>query len=491
MKKWIYGLIPIFLIISSFSLSAMISLNQATHYGLEVTGTANVTQGVVAARFVGNGSRLTGVLVSTAGMLEAALVTGSITSAKILDGTILAGDMATGSVTSRIILDGTILAADINTSAVTSTKILDRTILSGDIATGAVTTTEILNGTITNEDVSTGSFPTITGVGLLGKLQVTAKITGNITGTCDGLAGSVAASNITGTTLPAAIVGSSLTSVGNITNLSVTGSIKALNSDFCLSSNTIDGSDSSAISMCGGGGFGAGNSRGASIKLYGNENASAGLFQFLPGNVNGGTIRFYTGSGSLLSVFGLATDKSDTRATFSGALYGVGYKGSGSITISGNVSAATASFSKSVFGEYVVTYNLSLTQIALTSAYVTVNAPMTVGTDIALRNITQGSGYFTVNSSGGAGEYEIRIFGNIDKLTDGDDIEGGVSINGADPKENCEFRMDGALSGYNAVQSVKTLLLAVGDRIAFKLKNVTASRNIIPKSFTFSVRKPY
>lgn len=50
-------------------------------------------------------------------------------------------------------------------------------------------------------------------------------LTGNVTGNVSGTAGSVAAANITGTTLAATVVTSSLTSVGTLTNLSVTNTI--------------------------------------------------------------------------------------------------------------------------------------------------------------------------------------------------------------------------------------------------------------------------
>jgi hypothetical protein len=59
----------------------------------------------------------------------------AVTTAKILDGTILAADIAADAVTTAKIFDGTILAADIAADAVTTAKILDGTILAADIAT--------------------------------------------------------------------------------------------------------------------------------------------------------------------------------------------------------------------------------------------------------------------------------------------------------------------------------------------------------------------
>ena len=97
------------------------------------------------------------------------IATGAVTTAEILDETILAGDISTGAVTTAEILDETILAEDISTGAVTTSEILDETvstndilnesILAADIATGAVTTSEILNGTIADEDLNKPNIP--------------------------------------------------------------------------------------------------------------------------------------------------------------------------------------------------------------------------------------------------------------------------------------------------------------------------------------------
>jgi hypothetical protein len=71
---------------------------------------------------------------------------GSITSAKIADGTIVAGDIADGAVTSAKIADGTIVAGDIADGAVTSAKIADGTIVSGDIADGTIQAADLAAG---------------------------------------------------------------------------------------------------------------------------------------------------------------------------------------------------------------------------------------------------------------------------------------------------------------------------------------------------------
>ena len=91
------------------------------------------------------------------GQLAAAgIADGAVTSAKILDGTIVAGDIADGAITSAKILDGTIVDADVNASAaialsklatgalptsitVASANLVDLTIDTADINAGAVT----------------------------------------------------------------------------------------------------------------------------------------------------------------------------------------------------------------------------------------------------------------------------------------------------------------------------------------------------------------
>ncbi len=87
--------------------------------------------------------------VATAGIADSA-----VTSAKIADGTIVAGDIADGAITSAKILDGTIATGDLADSAVTSAKIADGTIVEGDLADGAVTSAKIADGTIVDGDIN-------------------------------------------------------------------------------------------------------------------------------------------------------------------------------------------------------------------------------------------------------------------------------------------------------------------------------------------------
>ncbi len=80
----------------------------------------------------------------------------AITTAKILNETILAEDIGTGSVESSEILDETILAEDIKTGAVTSEEILDATILNEDIADATIDLTTKVTGIMPTANGGTG-----------------------------------------------------------------------------------------------------------------------------------------------------------------------------------------------------------------------------------------------------------------------------------------------------------------------------------------------
>ncbi len=67
-------------------------------------------------------------------------------------------DIADNAITTAKILNETILAEDIDTGAVTTSEILDETILAEDIGTGSVETSEILDGTILNEDIANSTI---------------------------------------------------------------------------------------------------------------------------------------------------------------------------------------------------------------------------------------------------------------------------------------------------------------------------------------------
>jgi hypothetical protein len=86
-----------------------------------------------------------------------AIPDGSITSAKIADGSISTLDLADGAVTSVKIADGTIATGDLADGAVTSAKIADGTIATADIAAGAITAPLLAAGAVGTGAIADGA----------------------------------------------------------------------------------------------------------------------------------------------------------------------------------------------------------------------------------------------------------------------------------------------------------------------------------------------
>ena len=86
-----------------------------------------------------------------------------------------------GAVTSADILDGTILAADLSSNAVASASIVDATIVAADIATDAVATAELLDGTIANVDVSASAAIDFSKLATLTSGNILVGSSGNVT----------------------------------------------------------------------------------------------------------------------------------------------------------------------------------------------------------------------------------------------------------------------------------------------------------------------
>jgi len=91
----------------------------------------------------------------------------------------------------------------------------------------------------------------------------------------------------------------------------MTGSLK-FSGNYGILQSTSDGSDSGEVNIGGGGAFSV--SRGAYLRLLGNESASTGQAQYYAGNVSGGDHRFYTGAGTEL--FRIAYDGTLTAANY-------------------------------------------------------------------------------------------------------------------------------------------------------------------------------
>lgn len=115
--------------------------------------TAKIVNETILAEDIGTGSVETSELLDET-ILAEDIATGAVTTSEILDSTLINQDVSTGTIDSRTLLNETILAEDIGTGSVETSELLDETILAEDIATGAVTTSEILNGTLINEDMA-------------------------------------------------------------------------------------------------------------------------------------------------------------------------------------------------------------------------------------------------------------------------------------------------------------------------------------------------
>jgi len=78
----------------------------------------------------------------------------SVTSTKIVDGTIVASDMADMAVTSAIIQDGTIKTSDLAGDVINTFKIIDGAVSNADLADNSVTSLKITDGAIVTADLA-------------------------------------------------------------------------------------------------------------------------------------------------------------------------------------------------------------------------------------------------------------------------------------------------------------------------------------------------
>ena len=85
----------------------------------------------------------------------------SVTSAKIVDGTIANADLANNSVNSAKIIDLSIVTADLADNSVTSPKIVDGTIANADLANDAVNSAKVLNGSLLGADLANNTVTSL------------------------------------------------------------------------------------------------------------------------------------------------------------------------------------------------------------------------------------------------------------------------------------------------------------------------------------------
>ena len=132
----------------------------------DTTGTMTVTGGFTegaGAQTITIPTEISAMAVGTA-----ELANDSVTSAKIVDGTIVAGDIANGAVTnlkladdavtSAKILDGTIVSGDIAANTITDANIAENAVGASELADDAVDTAAIADGAVTSAKIAANTI---------------------------------------------------------------------------------------------------------------------------------------------------------------------------------------------------------------------------------------------------------------------------------------------------------------------------------------------
>jgi len=181
-----------------------------------------------------NGTGFTWSAVAASGLTGSTLpnniVSSNLTSVGTLTGLLVAGNVEAytvgGTLTTasqpNITTIGTLGGLNV-TNAITAATIsgtLQTAAQPNITSVGTLTSLTVGPGEITGQ-LATAYQPNITTVGTLINLTVTNTISGSVSGS----AGSVAAANITGTTLASGVTGSSLTTVGTLTGLTSSGAV--------------------------------------------------------------------------------------------------------------------------------------------------------------------------------------------------------------------------------------------------------------------------
>jgi Major tropism determinant N-terminal domain len=283
--------------------------------GVYTTGLSSVTGNVSANYFLGNGSQLTGVTISS---LPSLSVTGniSVNGSQTTIGNIVGGNIntaglinASGNITGGN-LRGTNLTGTLTTASqpnITDVGTLNSLSVSGNItsgyvnATGHTGTSVSVTGSITGASlvgtISTASQPNITAVGTLGSLSVSGAIAaGNIsianqTGTTASLTGNVTGGNIltsglisaTGNINGANLVIGNVNAAGNVSAINHTGTTASLTGNITGGNILTSGNISATANITGSYIFGNGSQLTGG---YANSNVSTFLAAFGSNNIS-------------------------------------------------------------------------------------------------------------------------------------------------------------------------------------------------------------
>ena len=341
--------------------------------GGQVTATGNIT----ANYFIGNGSALTGLTASsnanslTGTVLAANVVTSSLTSLGTLTSLSVSGTVTSGNLTAA----GTVSAAG-NISGVNIS------------ATNYISVTISAIGNITGGNIGTGGQLTATG-----NIVTSGFFVGNGSQLTGIAASSVDASGLTGNTLSATVLYSSLTTVGTLTSLSVSNNIQGGNlktAGLISASGTVTGGNI----LTGGNISATGNVTGGNVSTGGLVSAT--------GNVTGGNLRATTDINAGGNV--TATSHTGTSVSVTANITG------GNIVTSGQISATGT----------ITGGNLSVTNIAgtlTTASQTNITSIGTLGALAVTANVTGGNILTGGSISAGGNITGAYILGNGSQLT--------------------------------------------------------------------------
>lgn len=215
----------------------LLTLGIASAQG-NITGGNISTAGLVSAAgnvygcvFVGNGAGLTNLVTTVSGnsltgtVLNANIVTSSLTSFGTLSQISVSGNIRSGNITNTGVIStaGNITGGNIDAAAHTGVRVA----VTGNITGGGVYSL----GVVSAAGAITGANITGANINTTGLISAAGNITGAyLNGDGSGITNlAVNANLLTGTYLSSSVVNSSLTTVGTLTSLSVSGNITAGN----------------------------------------------------------------------------------------------------------------------------------------------------------------------------------------------------------------------------------------------------------------------